>query len=121
MQMQYRLPELAPLIKPRNPPRRRLLTPRKPNELSRVIRDLDDLSSVLQDIEIDQKGVPILLKQYLKFGARVLAFNVDPDFANVIDALVLVDLTETDPKILRRYVEKEQIEPFLAYHRPIGD
>lgn len=120
LQMQYRLPELAPLIKPRNPPRRRLLTPQKPDQLSRVLRDLDDLSSVLQDIESDQKGVPILLKQYLKFGARVLAFNVDPDFANVIDALVLVDLTETDPKVLRRYVEKEQIDPFLAYHRPIG-
>jgi putative hemolysin len=120
LQMQYRLPELASLIKPRNPPRRRLLTPQKPDQLSRVIRDLDDLSSVLQDIESDQKGVPILLKQYLKFGARVLAFNVDPDFANVIDALVLVDLTETDPKVLRRYVEKEQLAPFLAYHRPVG-
>ncbi len=120
LQMQYHLPELAPLIKPRHPPRRRLLTPQKPDELSRVIRDLDDLSSVLQDIETDQKGVPILLKQYLKFGARVLAFNVDPDFANVIDALILVDLTETDPKILRRYVEKEQVDAFLAYHRPVG-
>lgn len=119
LQMQYPMPDLAPLIKPRNPPRHMLMSQR-PNELSLVIRNLDDLSSVLQDIESDQKGVPILLKQYLKFGARVLAFNVDPDFANVIDALVLVDLTETDPKVLRRYVEKEQIEPFLAYHRPVG-
>jgi putative hemolysin len=120
LRMQYHLPELAPLIKAKNPPRRRNLAPWKADELSRLIRDLDELSTVIQDIETDQKGMPILLKQYLKFGARVLAFNVDPDFANVIDALVLVDLAQTDPKILRRYVEKEQVETFLAYHRPVG-
>lgn len=120
LRMQYHLPELAPLIKAKNPPRRRMLSPCQADELSRMIRDLDELSAVIQDIEIDQKGVPILLKQYLKFGARVLAFNVDPEFSNVIDALALVDLAQTDPKILRRYVEKEQVETFLAYHRPVG-
>jgi putative hemolysin len=85
-----------------------------------MIRDLDELSTVIQDIETDQKGVPILLKQYLKFGAKVLAFNVDPEFSNVIDVLVLVNLAQTNPKVLRRYIEKEQVETFLAYHRPIG-
>lgn len=120
LRMQYHLPELAPLIKAKNPPRRRKIAPWKTDELSRLIRDLDELSTVIQDIETDQKGVPILLKQYLKFGARVLAFNVDPDFANVIDALVLVDLAQTDPKILRRYVDKEQVDTFLTYHRPVG-
>jgi putative hemolysin len=120
LRMQYHLPELAPLIKAKNPPRRAGRAVCKPDELSRMIRDLDELSTVIQDIETDQKGVPILLKQYLKFGAKVLAFNVDPEFSNVIDVLVLVNLAQTNPKVLRRYIEKEQVETFLAYHRPIG-
>jgi hypothetical protein len=35
----------------------------------------------------------------------------------VLDALILVDLTETDRKILTRYMGKTEFDAFLAYHR----
>ncbi|HMQ52926.1 MAG TPA: GNAT family N-acyltransferase [Anaerolineae bacterium] len=117
LRTQYPLPELAPLIRPKNPPRHRRREAWQPARLSQMLGNVEDLSAVIQDIEADQKGVPILLRHYLKLGARVLAFNVDPHFSNVLDALVLVDLTRTDPKVMARYVEKAQVADFLAYHQ----
>jgi hypothetical protein len=40
--------------------------------------DVEELSTLVSDIDFDRKGVPILLKQYLKLGGELVAFNVDP-------------------------------------------
>jgi hypothetical protein len=80
------------------------------------VRDLDALSSLIEQIEQGQKGTPILLKQYLKMGGGVLGFSVDPQFNDCVDALVLVDLTQTQPKVLARYMGREGARDFLAYH-----
>jgi putative hemolysin len=79
--------------------------------------DLDELSTIISDIESSCTGIPILLKHYLKLGGRVLGFNVDPDFSNVLDALILVDLTQTDAKILERFMGKEKAAEYLAFHQ----
>ncbi|MEI9971880.1 MAG: hypothetical protein WDO73_07370, partial [Ignavibacteriota bacterium] len=47
---------------------------------------------LIADLESDGKGVPILVKQYLKTGGRLLACNVDRHFADALDALIVVDL-----------------------------
>ena len=54
--------------------------------------DIEDLSLSIADIENDGKGVPVLIRQYLKAGGRVLGFSVDPNFSDTLDALILVDL-----------------------------
>jgi hypothetical protein len=51
----------------------------------------------------------------------MLAFNVDPDFSDVLDGLVVVDLAETDQKSLERYLGKDGRRRFLGYHRGDGD
>ncbi|NTW58404.1 MAG: hypothetical protein HGA43_04505 [Nitrospirae bacterium] len=79
-------------------------------------QDIDELSSLIAEIEPDGKGVPVLLRQYLKLNGGILGFNVDKDFNNVLDALIIVDLTRTDPKVLQRYLGKDGAEAFLAYH-----
>jgi putative hemolysin len=68
---------------------------------------LDALESVVASLEPDGKGVPVLLRQYLKLGARVLGFNVDPAFGNSIDVLVAVDLKRTDPRVLAKYMGRD--------------
>ena len=68
--------------------------------------DLEDLSQVVSDIEPTGAGVPVLLRQYLKLGGKLLGFNVDPEFSNALDGLILVDLTRTEPKLLDRYLGK---------------
>jgi putative hemolysin len=82
-----------------------------------TVWDIEELSALIADIETDQKGVPILLKQYLKLGGKLVAFNVDPNFSDALDGLIVVDLTQTDPRVLQRYMEKDGAEAFLAYNQ----
>jgi putative hemolysin len=84
--------------------------------VARFLADIEEVSGLVADIEPDQKGVPILLKQYLKLGGKMLGFNVDPKFSGVLDGLVLVDLLDTDTKTLSRYLGSDQAAAFLAHH-----
>jgi hypothetical protein len=54
----------------------------------------------------------------VKLGARFFSFNVDAGFGEAIDALMFVDLTQTNVKILDRYMGRETAADFRAYHRP---
>lgn len=54
------------------------------------LRDVEHLSRVIARIEHDNKGVPILLKQYLKLGGRLLGFSSDDQFSDALDGLVVV-------------------------------
>ncbi len=79
--------------------------------------DLEELSDVVNDIESGHEGVPVLLRQYLRLGGKLLGFNVDPDFANATDGLIVVDLAKTEPKLLERYLGRTEAETFLRFHR----
>ena len=102
-------------VRPRRPFRQ--LPTRKPRPSLANLRTLEDVSAFIADIETDHKGVPVLLKQYLKLGGRLLGFNVDPDFSNVLDILIMVDLLRTDTRILGKYMGREGLATFLAHHR----
>lgn len=78
--------------------------------------DLDDLSTLIADIEGGRRCIPVLLKHYLKLGGKIVGFNVDPKFSNVLDGLIVVDLTQTGRKVLQRYMGIEGATTFLAYH-----
>ena len=78
--------------------------------------DLDALSALLAGLEPDGKGTPVLLRQYLKLGGRVLGFNIDPDFGNALDCLVLVDLRKTEPRVLQKYMSEEAWQSFCRNH-----
>jgi putative hemolysin len=78
---------------------------------------VDDLSTIIEDVEADGRGVPVLLRHYLKLGGKLLGFNIDPEFSNALDGLILVDLTQTDIKILERYLGRGEANAFLNFHR----
>jgi putative hemolysin len=79
-------------------------------------RSLDELSRMITQIEPDHKGVPVLLKQYLRLGGRVLAFSLDREFGNALDGLIMVDLRQIEPTMLARYMGKSGTIAFRAYH-----
>ena len=89
----------------------------RPHNAYETIPDRDDISTRLQSIEQvsaavaetepDGKGVPVLLRQYLRLNATLLEFNIDPEFNNSLDALVLVDMREAPEKMLQRYLGEE--------------
>jgi putative hemolysin len=112
-----RLAAWAPWVRPTNPFRE----PRGggapgPSQLA----DLEDVSTFISEIEADQKGVPVLLKQYLRLDGRLLSYNVDPEFANVLDVLILVDLRRSPEKALQRYMGRDNLARFRAYHADRG-
>lgn len=107
------LREWAELVVQRNPLRRRRSNaPVPPTGL-----DIEDLSDCVADLEPTRTGIPILLRHYLKLGGKLLGFNVDPEFSNVLDGLIIVDLTQTEPRLLERYLGKAETAKFLKYHR----
>jgi putative hemolysin len=81
---------------------------------SNVALDLEDLAAVVSDLEPSHAGVPVLPRQYLKLGGRLLGFNVDPKFASTLDGLIVVDLAKTDLKLLERYLGKHEAAQFLS-------
>lgn len=117
----YYAPELAEFVRPRTPVRRRSL--KHLEDLARLAVPIDDLSAIISDIEADRKGVPVLLRQYVRLGGRLMGFNVDPSFANGLDGLVLVDLLRCDRRILARLMGAKGYAAFASYHgeRPDQD
>jgi putative hemolysin len=89
-------------------------------DVSSLARDEDELSDVVADLEVDQKGVPVLIRQYLKLGAKFLSFNVDHSFGDCVDGLILVDLPNADRKMTERYLGREGLPKYLEYHRAAG-
>jgi putative hemolysin len=77
---------------------------------------IDDLNRVIAESEDDGKGIPVLLRQYLKLNARLLGVNIDRDFGDAVDALMIVDLTTVSPSILQRYLGKHGSADFLTFH-----
>jgi hypothetical protein len=109
--------ELAGLIGPRRPFRPAKLWPWDCRAMRYALRDLEELSQPITDVETDGKGLPILLRQYAKIGGKLLAFNVDRKFSNVLDGLVVVDLRKTEATVLERYMGREAAAQFRQHHR----
>ena len=92
--------ELSELVSALTPP-----PPKSRDQASPT--DVQLLDKLIAGQEPDGKGMPVLLRQYLRLNAKLLAFNVDPAFGNALDALMMVDLAEVDRAILTRYCGRE--------------
>jgi putative hemolysin len=109
-------PELASQVRPLHPMRSRFWGLVDRSSFCRSVRDVEEVSALVSEIEAESVGVPVLWRQYLKLNATVLSFNVDPAFNDSLDGLVLVDLRRTEPHVLRKYMGEVGAAQFLAYH-----
>jgi putative hemolysin len=108
-------PRLAGEVRPRRPFRAGAPTAASPATRS-APESIDELSRQIAQIEHDGKGVPVLLRQYLQLGGRLLGFNLDPAFADTLDGLILLDLREVDEAVLMRYMGERGAAAFRAHH-----
>ena len=108
--------ELARWITPRRPFKQSWTRAKDYEAACNKMRDLDELSGPISDVETDGKGLPILIKQYAKLGGRIVSFNVDKKFSDVLDGLVLVDLRKTESNVLEKYMGKGGLKAFRQYH-----
>ena len=116
LQQNHFAAEFSELVEALNPPRV-AATPQASSIVTATIADVDRL---VARAESDGKGMPVLLRQYLKLNARLIGFNVDSNFGEALDALMLVDLTTVDRTILNRYLGRGEAEQFLACHRQMA-
>ncbi|HXY61351.1 MAG TPA: glycerol acyltransferase, partial [Nitrospirota bacterium] len=113
--------DVAGFVKARKPLRPKSLKGWDIDAAAHLLKnDIEDLSGLISCVERDRKGVPILLKQYLKLGGLIAGFNVDKAFGNVLDGLIMVDLTKTELRMLERYLGMDGSRQFLAYHETIN-
>jgi putative hemolysin len=111
-----RLAKLGQFVRPRKPFAGRRVMGWDEIGMRFVLGDLDGLSALVSDLESDGKGIPVLLRQYLRLGGHVLAFNVDPQFAHTLDGLMVLDLRETDRKTLIKYLGKDGAQAIPHVH-----
>lgn len=56
--------------------------------------DIKALDKLIAEIEPSGARVPVLLKKYLKQNAKIIAFNIDPQFNNALDGLMILDMED---------------------------
>ncbi|VAW70195.1 Putative hemolysin [hydrothermal vent metagenome] len=71
------------------------------------------ISKLIYRMEGD-KGLPVLLRQYLGLNGKLVCFNVDKDFNNALDGMIVVDLLNVPEKVLAKYMGKEQVKTYLT-------
>ena len=59
--------------------------------ISSAERDINKVEKVVSDVDKGYR-IPVLLKKYLEVNARIIGFNVDPDFNNCLDGLIMLDI-----------------------------
>ena len=92
--------EKAAFLKPRKPFKARLekididvLTESLGNEMK-------TLDNFIEDIEPAHFRMPVLMRQYVKLNARFISFNVDPNFSDVLDGFIILDLEDVPLSML---------------------
>jgi putative hemolysin len=82
-----------------------------------ALADIQLLSKVIARMD-EGKGVPVLLRQYLGLNGKFVSFNVDADFNDALDGLIVVDLSKVPEKTLSRYMGSHEAREYLSMHSP---
>jgi len=105
--------DLSRQIKPRKPYKATTRTSWNKKELN-GLDDINLVSGIISQLEQGERGIPVLIKQYIKLGGRFLEFNVDQEFNNALDGLIVVDLRETETALLDYFMGKDNAEKYLG-------
>ncbi|MBJ7554766.1 lysophospholipid acyltransferase family protein [Marinomonas spartinae] len=104
--------EKANLVSPLSPMRKSGNAFWQPNLLS-SLTSVSLLSKVVS--RLDQgKGVPVLLRQYLKMNGKLVCFNVDPAFHDCLDGLIVVDIKSVPLSTLAKYMGQHEAQVYLS-------
>lgn len=107
--------KLASGVRAFTPPHRTRLKSSELKILPIGLTDSQGLSQLVSEIEEDGKGIPVLLRQYLRLNGKILSFSLDKNFGDVLDCLILVDIYKSPDRSIKRYLGKETYEDLLPY------
>jgi len=112
LQLHHYDTEKAEMVSARNPLKKPASAFWSSNMLM-SIKDNQLMSKLIYRMEGD-KGLPVLLRQYLGLNGKLVSFNVDKNFNNALDGMIIVNLLNVPEKILAKYMGKEQAKTYLT-------
>lgn len=86
--------QLAQFLKPRKPFKVKVDKVDIQMLANNLDPELQALDNLIEDIEPEHFKLPVLVRQYLKLNARFISFNVDPNFSDVLDGFIILDLND---------------------------
>lgn len=87
-----------------------------PDEIGDLVQDVEDVSTLVTSLEPDGKGVPVLIKHYVRMNAKLLDFGVWKNHSDAVVGFMIADVTTAEPKMIRRYMGAEGYAKFRAFH-----
>lgn len=72
--------------------------------------DLNKFDKLIDELEPNMLRLPVLIKKYIKQNAKVIAFNVDPNFNDAIDGLMYIRVSDIPDSTVRPVIEDIQAE-----------
>ncbi len=106
MKSHYYDPFLANYIRPRKEFKVKIKDADKDFIFEETHNDLNKLDKIIDELEPNYLRLPVLIKQYIKQNAKIIAFNVDPDFNNSIDALMYIRIVDIPEKTIKPIIEE---------------
>ena len=67
--------------------------------------DLNKFDKLIDDFESEMR-LPVLIKKYIKQNAKVVAFNVDPNFNDAIDGLMYIRISDLPEGTIKPVLEE---------------
>ena len=116
LRQQHGNPGLAVQIEPDVPFEGVRLSGLTADEVSGLVHDIEDVSTLVTGLEVDGRGVPILFKHYVRMNAKLLDFGMWTNHGNSVVGFMMADLTTAHPKFLRRYMGEEGYQGFRRHH-----
>ncbi len=110
MRSNYYDSAVAQYITPRNEYKIKLRERDKNLFFDEMESDLNKLDKIIDDLEPELR-LPVLIKKYIKQNAKVIAFNVDPNFNDAIDGLMYIRISDLPESTIKPVLEEmsEQI------------
>ncbi|MDY3501761.1 lysophospholipid acyltransferase family protein [Riemerella anatipestifer] len=112
MRSHYYDSAVAQYIHPRNEFKIKLKERDKNLFFDGIDSDLGKLDKLIDDLEPEMR-LPVLIKKYIKQNAKVISFNVDPNFNDAIDGLMYIRISDLPESTIKPVLEEmsEQLGP----------
>eukprot|EP01029_Cantina_marsupialis_P007247 TRINITY_DN179_c4_g1_i1.p4 TRINITY_DN179_c4_g1~~TRINITY_DN179_c4_g1_i1.p4 ORF type:complete len:601 (+),score=73.15 TRINITY_DN179_c4_g1_i1:24470-26272(+) len=75
--------------------------------------DINKLDKLIGDFEITNDKLPVLLKKYISLNAKIAGFNIDPNFNDCLDGLLILDLFDVPLKVVESLSKEINDETIL--------
>jgi putative hemolysin len=107
--------KMAMKIKPRNSYKFRSVNLDLNILMTNMEHDIERLDKTIGDLDELNSGLPVLLKKYIKLNAKIIGFNVDPNFNNCLDGFIVLDVFNV-PKNTIESLSKEVNDGSVLEH-----